>query len=265
VENNKIHPKRCPVCNAQTNYVYRIQDAATDIERDFFRCQCGIVFQENFPEEFQGTVYDEKYIKGYEGGYKPSILHGIYTYGNLIEELTYGRTMLDVGMATPFIIKEWERRGWVTYGIDINNNIKAGGNVYQGNFENYDFNLKLTPELEKTLGGMKLNPRKFDMIWMNHVLEHFKDPVKALEKAYGLLSETGVLSIAVPDADFIFKTGVSGYGHWKPKEHYVLWTESTLVKELERIGFNVIMKRRNFSSRFMSWYDVHVICQKRYF
>jgi len=224
-----------------------------------------VVFQENFPSEFQDSTYDDKYITGYAGGYKPSILHGIYTYANIIEELTYGRTMLDVGMATPYVIKEWERRGWITYGIDINKDLKCGGNIYKGNFENYDFNLKLPSALQETLGDIKINDRKFDMLWMSHDLEPFREPVKALEKAYNLLSETGVLFLDVPDADFIFKTGVASYPHWKPKEHYILWTEQTIVKELERIGFNVILKRRNFSSRYMSWFSVHIIAQKRFF
>jgi SAM-dependent methyltransferase len=258
-----IEPVNCPVCKAQTNYVYRMEDQG--IERDFFRCQCGVVFQKDYPSEFQDSVYDEKYAKGYSTGYKPSVIHGIYTYAPLIEELTYGRTMLDVGMASDIVINEFERRGWITHGLDINKDLKAGGHIYKGDFETYDFNLHLTPELRDALGDIKVNDRKFDMIWMSHVLEHFRNPVKALEKAYNLLSETGVLCLFVPDADFIFKTGVSAYPHWKPKEHYLLWTESTLVKELERIGFNVILKRRNFSSRYMSWFDIHIIAQKRFF
>ena len=46
------------------------------------------------------------------------------------------------------------------------------GNIYKGNFENYDFSLKIPEALKSSLGDLKINPRKFDMIWMNHVLEH---------------------------------------------------------------------------------------------
>jgi predicted SAM-dependent methyltransferase len=162
-------------------------------------------------------------------------------------------------------INEFERRGWITYGIDCNKDMPAGGNIYRGDFENYDFDLKLTPQLKEKFGDIDILPRKFDLLWMNHVLEHFRDPIKALKKAYNLLSETGVLYLATPDIDFIFKTGVSGWGHWSASEHYILWSEQALVRELEKIGFNVILKRRNFSSRYVSWYDLQIICQRRYF
>jgi hypothetical protein len=44
-----------------------------------------------------------------------------------------------------------------------------------------------------------------------------------------------------------------------------MWNESALVRELERLGFKVIMKRRNFSARFASWFDLQILCQKNYF
>lgn len=258
-----IEPKLCPVCGIGSNYVYRIE-AEEGKESDFYRCQCGVIYQKNFPENVD-NVYDGKYLDGYVNADVRQATHAVYVYAPLIEESTYGRQMLDVGMAHDHVIKEFEKRGWITYGIDRNKDLKAGGNIYKGDFETYDFNLKLTPELKEKFGDLDILPRKFDLIWMNHVLEHFKDPISALKKCYNLLSETGVLYIAVPDVDFIFKTGVAQFPHWKPNEHYVLWNETSLVRELEKIGFNIVMKRRNFSSRWMSWYDVQIIAQKRYF
>jgi hypothetical protein len=48
-------------------------------------------------------------------------------------------------------------------------------------------------------------------------------------------------------------------------EHNIMWTESALKRELERLGFKIIMSRRNYASRFMKWYDLQVIAQKNYF
>ncbi|MFN5459973.1 MAG: class I SAM-dependent methyltransferase [Bacteroidota bacterium] len=45
------------------------------------------------------------------------------------------------------------------------------------------------------------NPsEKFDFIIMRHVLEHFNDPVQILKKVTSVLSENGILYLAVPDA-----------------------------------------------------------------
>lgn len=262
-QDKKVYPHICPVCGVQTNYIYRIYEEKTKLTGDYFRCQCGVIFLDEFPD-ITG-VYNEEYVDTYLGTDPAQQIHAARTYAPIIEELTLKRMMLDVGMAGHYNLKFFEDRGWVTYGIDVADALKAGGNIYRGNFENYDFEIRLTDELKQMLGDLKPSKRTFDLIWMSHVLEHFQDPIQALKKAHDLLSETGVLYIATPDIDFINKTGVGGWPHWKSSEHYILWSEQALVRELERIGFNVIMKRRNYSSRYISWWDLHVIAQKRYF
>ena len=184
-------------------------------------------------------------------------------YSPLIEELTYGRMMLEVGYCVPYLLKHMEERGWLTWAIDINKTLTGKGNLYNGDFNTYDFSIT-APAIKDITGEEKLK-RKFDLIWMGHVLEHMEDPLKTLNKAYDLLDEKGILFISTPDIEFIYKTGVTGWPHFKKKEHYILWSERALHRELERQGFKVIMSRRNFCSRFMSWYDLHVIAQRNYF
>lgn len=41
----------------------------------------------------------------------------------------------------------------------------------------------------------------FDLVFLNHVLEHFLDPVKAMEKIANLLAPGGIVYIRVPDHD----------------------------------------------------------------
>lgn len=196
---------------------------------------------------------------------KVRITHAAHTYVNLIEELTYGRMMLDVGFLAPNTMEFFKNRGWLTWGIDVNEIIEGGGSIYKGDFLEYDFSPKIDKEKLKEITGETEVKRTFDLIWMSHVLEHFNDPLRAINKAYNLLSDTGILYIAVPDIEFIYKTGVAGWSHFKKREHYIMWSERALRRELERLGFKVIMMRRNFSSRFSSWYDIHCICQRNYF
>ena len=42
---------------------------------------------------------------------------------------------------------------------------------------------------------------KFDLVIMRHVLEHFMDPVEVLKKISNVLSENGILYLAVPNAN----------------------------------------------------------------
>jgi SAM-dependent methyltransferase len=262
-ESELVQPKNCPICGVPTHYIYRIHETKNDVLADWYRCQCGVVFQKEQPKH---ECYDTTYRVAYELA-KESDIRGQYAakiYTPIIEEATYGRMMLDVGFNTTYNLQFFEKRGWLVWGIDVNKDLEGKGNIYHGDFETYDFSPNIDKEKLKELEIKEVN-RTFDLIWMSHVLEHFRDPIKALKKAYNLLSPTGIIYVAVPDIDFINKTGTAGFPHWKSREHYIMWTERALVRELENVGFNVILKHRNFSSRFSSWYDVQILAQKRYF
>lgn len=262
-ENDKlVYPHNCPICGIDSSYVYRIEEEVGKVS-SWTRCQCGVIFQDELPND--KTVYTEKYIASLHEAKeaKNRYEYLLRTYAPLIEDLTYGRMVLDVGFASPHVLNAFDERGWLTWAIDVNPAITGKGNIYHGDFLDYDFSIS-GPKIKEATGLEKIN-RTFDLIWMGHVLEHFHDPLGALRKAYDLLEEKGVLFIATPDIDFINKTGAGGWPHFKKDEHYVLWTDWALKRELERIGFKVVMCRRNFSSRYMSWYDTHVIVQKNYF
>ena len=265
IEDEKIYPLRCPICGIETNYVNRIVDnkKGDDNEADWYECQCGIVFQKELPSH---SVYDLDYMKNYMNyeGSKERLQYHARIYAPIIEELIMGRMILEVGFCNPYVLEFFEKRGWLTWGIELNESITPGGNIYKGDFETYDFSIKL-PEKAKELGVETVQPRKFDLIWMSHVFEHFKDPLAVIQKFYDLLPDNGVLFIATPDIDFIYKTGVSGWPHWAKHEHYIMWSERALKRELKRYGFKIILSRRNYSSRFTSWHDLHIIAQKNYF
>lgn len=259
-----VNPKCCPICGIATSYVYRIEESNIGKSASWYRCQCGVIFQENFPEH---KVYNKKYHDDYslmkEGNKR--LIHSARTYANIIEELTMGRVMLDVGYCVPHNMQYFNDRGWIVNGIDINKDVGGKGHLHRGDFLTYDFSIPAhTQELKELAQGDSFK-REFDLIWLNHSLEHFNDPLGALRKAVSLLSESGVIFIGTPDVDFINKTGVPGYPHFKMEEHYCMWNESSLCRELEKLGMKIIVKRRNFSSRYSSWFDLHIVAQKNYF
>ena len=257
-ELGQIIPRNCPICGKATNYTYGIENK--DEQSLWYRCICGVIFQKDLPKH---DKYDEKYIAGYcikkiQDKYE----YYIHIYGPLIEELTYGRKMLDVGFGLPYTMEALEKRGWLTWGIEKNDSVyKTGGNIVNGDFETFDFRIPLSKDAQEQAGVDAID-RKFDLIWMGHVFEHFNDPKKVLQKAYNLLDYHGVLFISTPDVNFIHQEGVAGWPHWKKHEHYIMWNEKSLNREAERIGFKTVMSRKNFAARFTSWWDVHAIYQK---
>jgi len=258
----KVMPHFCPICGVETIRADAIEDGKSGDRSLWFECQCGVWFQSEPPTGER--VYDDKYIAALAEGKssKDRYEYMLRLYAPLIEELTFGRMMLDVGFCVPYILAEMRRRGWLTWGIDVNPALTGKGNIYRGDFLNYDFSI--SNESVKEATGKEKVDREFDLIWMGHVLEHFENPLAAIQKAHGLLETKGVLFISTPDVEFIYKNTVAGWPHFKKREHYIMWSERALVRELERAGFDIIMKRRNFSSRFMSWFDLHIIAQKHW-
>lgn len=262
-DRRQVYPKHCKICGVDTNYAYFIEDGKTHLRTTWMRCQCGVIFQEDFKKDL--SIYTDDYLKDMTDAKqaKERFEYPIRLYAPLIEESTYGRMMLDVGFGVPFVMDAMKERGWLTWGIDNHPLIEGNGNIYKGDFLSYDFDMEGDNIFFAT--GVKKLKRKFDLIWIGNVLESVEDPLKFLKRAYDLLDPKGLLYISTPDIEFISKTGISGWPHFKGKEYNVLWSEQALCRELKRIGFKIVMSRRNFSSRFMRWWDIHIIAQGNYF
>jgi len=246
------HPKQCPICGALTYMIHHMQSGGE--RSDYWHCKCGVVFQEEFPLN-ENKTHEDVYTKDYANNYLAMgdkfidiAKYPARVFAPLIEELTYGRKMLEVGYLSHFFMQAMKERGWLTWGIDVMQGSSENERLIKGNFETHDF---------KNL--------KFNLIWMSHVFEHFKDPVAVLKKCYDLMPEDGVLYIATPDTDFIHTRSNSGFSHWKKDEHYIMWNARSLERELDKVGFDVILSRRNHVERFSSWDDIQVIAQKKYF
>jgi len=76
---------------------------------------------------------------------------------------------------------------------------------------------------------------KFDLVIMNHVLEHIKNPLGLVEKIKSRLNNHGRILIVVPNR--------KGFGNeakvYLPEhgKHYFLWDKESLQYSLERLGF----------------------------
>lgn len=244
-----VYKKKCPICTRPTiqassvSETEKLEDAAL-----WYKCLCGVMFQSECPTpepKDQDFIDNHHKLKQYDVVGR----HGAYTYAPLIENIVYGRKFLDVGFGAGKTLEYMRERGWIGYGIDNNKDIKETDRIYKDDFETTE----------------KIYQGEFDCIWMGFILEKFHNPLGAIEKARQILSDDGVLVIFTPDIDFLYSKPGDQWTHWKAKENYVLWSQRSLCRELENMGFNVVVKHRNYQQRFGYYNDLQIIAQKVYY
>jgi 2-polyprenyl-3-methyl-5-hydroxy-6-metoxy-1,4-benzoquinol methylase len=92
--------------------------------------------------------------------------------------------------------------------------------------------------------------KKFDVILMNHVIEHLQGPIAALEKIKNWVNDDGIIYIRVPNLDSkavnFFKS--SFLGHSKPFEHLYYFNTQTLGLLLRKAGleYSIYLDSRGF-------------------
>jgi len=149
-------------------------------------------------------------------------------------------SLLDVGSGGGFVIEEALAAGFQAQGIDASHLAviyarSRGLPVQEGYFQDSSF-----------------SQSTFDVIIMNHVLEHVTDPRGLLIKAYNLIRPGGCLCLGQTNylgtVPRIF--GSYWYG-WVPSEHYTHFSLSGISYLLKNIGFQI--KATKITTLFWDW------------
>ncbi len=134
--------------------------------------------------------------------------------------------LLDVGCAEGILVDEANKQGFDAIGVEIDaSRVRYAhkfvtNKVINENFE--DFN----PE------------RKFDVITMNHVIEHLKNPKSFLARAVRMLEDDGILVIGAPNIDGAMRTVLgSRWYPYSPEEHFWHFSPKTLINLMKESGF----------------------------
>jgi len=152
---------------------------------------------------------------------------------NDIERLATKGRFLEVGFGAGYALKEAQRRGWKTFGIETDERCvkelsNSGINATTGNL------LDISDQ------------DKYDVIAMYSVIEHTLNPEAYIRKAFSLLNINGLLVLRLPDTEakgppasliahvyhfnahtilvFLRQCGfepicIDGFGLWKPQKY----------------------------------------------
>ncbi len=109
-----------------------------------------------------------------------------------------------------------------------------------------DPNIKLTG-----IEGMKEKASSYDVVTFWESLEHMRDPIAALKKAFGVVKKNGVVLIECPNFSSFERTLFgSRWFHLDPPRHLVHFTPQGLRHMLEKQGFRVLNQQQLYASEY---------------
>jgi 2-polyprenyl-3-methyl-5-hydroxy-6-metoxy-1,4-benzoquinol methylase len=236
--------KNCPVCGYQKIYAWMDvfdQLVKTKKRYNVKKCgKCGLFFVDPQPKNLSSLYPEEKYVfyseKKNNNQNKYSLIKPLW---RLIIRIIYGKnawliknknkqTLLDIGCASGDYLKQMENTGWEVTGVEPSK--KATLNA-------------------KKLGLMVINStfekakikKKFDLITLRYVIEHFKNPIQALKKANKMIKPNGVIILSTPNTDSVeFKIFKQNWGAFEVPRHLFLFNKKNIKIALEKSGLEPI-------------------------
>jgi 2-polyprenyl-3-methyl-5-hydroxy-6-metoxy-1,4-benzoquinol methylase len=133
--------------------------------------------------------------------------------------------LLEVGVGSGALLAFMSRRGFEVEGCDLAREVCLYVERRRG--------------IRMHCGPLKgLDDRSFDVIVMNHVVEHVSDPVALLSDAARLLTPKGVIHVAVPNISS-WNSRLPGWTGYLPY-HLIYFNKSALTKAISSAGLRPI-------------------------
>lgn len=162
--------------------------------------------------------------------------------------LDYGRTpnsgrALDIGCGEGFMLKSLRDFGYEATGVDFES--------FGVSAHNPDcLPLVKTGHIPDTLSSLVSSGEEFDLVLLNCVLEHVREPDKLLEVARKLLRVEGFLVVSVPN-DFSWLQALanrdSNTSHFvTPPDHLHYFSKRSLIELVSSKGFEHVSSMSDF-------------------
>jgi 2-polyprenyl-3-methyl-5-hydroxy-6-metoxy-1,4-benzoquinol methylase len=230
----------CPNCppNTPTRVVFELGPTIRVLT-----CRgCGIQFAEDYPEmeAADSDIYGHRYFAEaieQRAGRKP-IFEELMAEIESVAGRGKGR-LLDVGSGDGLLLEVAIVHGWRAEGLDISTAAvkyardERGLTIHQGLIED-----------------VPLEPGAYDVIVLNHVLEHVRNPRETLAHIRTLLAPNGVIRIEVPNVGSLsaltqslqsrLKVKKNLWRHYETGHHFWFFTRRTLLRTLRGAGLEPV-------------------------
>jgi len=167
----------------------------------------------------------------------------------------YGKHLLDIGCGNGSLLQRLSDIGWEVQGIDFDQGAVAYCN-------SKGLNVKLGDLLIQ-----KFKAESFDVITLNHVIEHIFNPEEILKECCRIIKPGGMLVIATPNNKswgykLFFKH------HWyylDPPRHVMIFNRKNLSTILKDAGFEILSDKTTIRNEFYIYAASIIIKQKGVF
>ncbi|MEP7357870.1 MAG: class I SAM-dependent methyltransferase [Anaerolineales bacterium] len=194
----------------------------------------------------------ESYYQSYQRGIRPRLGPG--TGARAQVERMQGRhprpgRVLEIGCATGAFLLEARQAGWQVAGVEPSSYMAAAARE-----QGLDVAADFVPE--------RYGPDAFDVVHMNHVLEHVPDPAATLRGVCQVLAPDGLLIVEVPyefGGWFFTLYPILKPGSRRPNIHHLsFFSPRTLARCLAGAGFAAEVRTRSpkvrtSGSRWSRW------------
>jgi len=102
------------------------------------------------------------------------------------------------------------------------------------------------------------DPTQYDLVFLNHVLEHFLDPQAAMRKLASLVSPSGLLYIRVPNHNSYDRRAMGNAWPAYAPFHISYFSDASLKKLYEQNGFDVLVTQSFLSDQFLIGWPAQV-------
>jgi len=228
----------CPICASDQPRSVSPRDFATIKGHALKRCpNCGLQLLDPQPDDHTlATIYKEEYYNAWG-------LHDDESSTRALKLATFDRLLgpvrarfpgsprlLDCGAATGYLMEKARELGMQPYGVELSEfgaeqiaRRFGPAHVFCGAFD------------EAAFEG--LDHEFFDIVTMIDFIEHVRDPMETLVKAFNLMKPGGRLVILTPNAGSLSRRVMgTRWLHYKV-EHLFYFSPRSLPKALHRAGF----------------------------
>lgn len=196
------------------------------------RCSgCGLVYVANFSPDSISYRSDEYFVRKNE--YVQHWEEFCVLFRRLLEKIERYKPhgdLLDVGAGVGILLHVARQRGFITHGVEVSEWASA-----------YARDERKLDVVTGTLEDAAYPDTQFDVVVINHVLEHVPDPLEMLRNARRILKDDGVIVVGVPNIGSIM-AGVlrERWPSLRPEEHIWHFNPFTLRRLIWKAGLREV-------------------------